>query len=63
MQAASLQIDPITNKIYLPTADIDTVADTDPAKPLVRNLKADTLRVVVVERKSLGIICEVTRLK
>jgi WD40 repeat protein len=46
--ARTMALDPITKKIYLPTADIETVANPDPKKPFVRRLKPGSFRVLVV---------------
>jgi DNA-binding beta-propeller fold protein YncE len=46
--ARTMALDPITKKIYLPTADIETVATSDPKKPFVRKMKPGSFRVLVV---------------
>ena len=46
--ARTMALDPVTKKIYLPTADIETVATSDPKKPFVRKMKAGSFRVLVV---------------
>jgi WD40 repeat protein len=45
--ARTMALDPVTKKIYLPTADIETVATPDPAKPFVRKIKPGSFRVLV----------------
>jgi hypothetical protein len=46
--ARTMALDPLTKKIFLPTADIETVATSDPMKPFVRKMKPGTFRVLVV---------------
>ena len=46
--ARTMAFDPITKKIYLPTADIETVATSDPQKPYGRKIKPGSFRVLVV---------------
>jgi DNA-binding beta-propeller fold protein YncE len=46
--ARTMALDPITKKIYLPTADIETVATSDPKKPYARRMKPGSFRVLVV---------------
>jgi hypothetical protein len=46
--ARTMALDPITKKIYLPTADIEIVPNTDPKKPFVRKMKPGSFRVLVV---------------
>jgi hypothetical protein len=46
--ARTMALDPITKKIYLPTADIETVPTPDPKKPFVRKMKPGSFRVLVV---------------
>lgn len=46
--ARTMALDLITKKIYLPTADIETVATTDPKKPFVRRMKPGSFRVLAV---------------
>ena len=46
--ARTMAYDPVTKKIYLPTADIETIATQDPAKPFVRKMKPGSFRVLVV---------------
>jgi hypothetical protein len=43
-----MALDPVTKKIYLPTADIETVPNADPKKPFVQKMKPGTFRVLVV---------------
>jgi hypothetical protein len=43
-----MALDPTTKKIYLPTADIETLATQDPAKPFARKIKPGSFRVLVV---------------
>jgi DNA-binding beta-propeller fold protein YncE len=46
--ARTMALDPVTKKVYLPTADLETVATSDPQKPYVRKMKPESFRVVVV---------------
>jgi DNA-binding beta-propeller fold protein YncE len=46
--ARTMALDPVTKKIFLPTADIETVATTDPKKPFTRKMKPGSFRVLVV---------------
>ena len=46
--ARTMALDPVTKKIYLPTADIETVPNADPKKPFVRKMKPGSFRVLVV---------------
>jgi len=46
--ARTMAFDPVTKKIYLPTADIETVTSPDPKKPFVRKMKPGSFRVLVV---------------
>jgi WD40 repeat protein len=46
--ARTMALDPITKKIYLPTADIETVPNADPKKPFVRKMRPGSFRVLVV---------------
>jgi hypothetical protein len=48
LSARSMALDPQTKKIYLPTADIETVPTMDPKKPFVRKIKLGTFRILVV---------------
>jgi hypothetical protein len=36
----TMTLDPVTKKIYLPTADIETVATSDPKKPFARKMNS-----------------------
>jgi WD40 repeat protein len=46
--ARTMALDPVTKKIYLPTADIETVSNADPKKPFSRKMKPGSFRVLVV---------------
>lgn len=46
--ARTMALDPVTKRIYLPTADIETVATSDPKKPYARKMKPGSFRVLVV---------------
>jgi DNA-binding beta-propeller fold protein YncE len=46
--ARTMALDPITKKIYLPTADIESVPTQDPQKPYARKMKSGSFRVLVV---------------
>jgi WD40 repeat protein len=46
--ARTMALDPVTKKIFLPTADIETIATPDPKKPYVRKMKLGSFRVLVV---------------
>jgi DNA-binding beta-propeller fold protein YncE len=46
--ARTMALDPVTKRIFLPTADIESVATQDPKKPFVRKIKPGSFRVLVV---------------
>lgn len=46
--ARTMALDPITKKIFLPTADIETLANPDSQRPYVRKVKPGSFRVLVV---------------
>jgi DNA-binding beta-propeller fold protein YncE len=46
--ARTMALDPFTKRIYLPTADIETLPNPDPKKPFVKKIKPESFRVVVV---------------
>lgn len=46
--ARTMALDPISKKIYLPTADFETIANPDPKEPFVRKVKPGSFRVLVV---------------
>ena len=46
--ARTMALDPVTKKIFLPTADIETSPNADPQKPFVRRIKPGSFRVLVV---------------
>jgi hypothetical protein len=43
-----MALDPITKKIYLPTAYIETIPTMAPKKPFARKMKPGSFRVLVV---------------
>jgi len=46
--ARTMALDPKTKKIFLPKADVETVATGDPKHPYKRQVKPDSFRVLVV---------------
>jgi hypothetical protein len=46
--ARIMALDPVTKKIFLPTADIETVPTTDPKRPYARKMKPGSFRVLVI---------------
>jgi WD40 repeat protein len=48
LSARTMALDPVTKKIYLPTAEFETTPNADPDKPFVRKMKPGSFRVLVV---------------
>lgn len=46
--ARTMALDPVTKKIYLPTADIEILPNADTKNPFVRKIKPGSFRVLVV---------------
>jgi len=48
LYARTMVFDPKTRRIFLPTADLETVATQDPQQPFRRRVKSNSFRVLVV---------------
>jgi hypothetical protein len=46
--ARTMALDPVTKKIFLPTADMETIATPDPQQPFLRRAKPGSFRVLIV---------------